>query len=789
MIKNHFFYTIKKTVLDVLLVLLGFGFFYWFTNSNVPLLFKIIALLPDKTKLVSFTFPLLLSIMPIVVAVAILVYQIYYNRYTLKELQYSIKIEFSVLFTLLFIEMFSIIAFWILLETSSYLYFIIIYFLVYLVIRLFVFILKYNQINIQYYIQKIYKNCIKYFEKRSITKQDMKEALDEINEYFSESVEKKENNYIRSIILIKEKLLLAYLKKSNDLLLNKNLTSNDSDSIYDTFIDSISSDYKNLISSNTNRKVIKIYNNYIINIIKSSIVCSNDSLYTNIVDKLASLMFYDNDNSDKRMFSNALYIFEKTYSYTLHCSDINKCSKIVEEKICQTLLLAELFINNSKVLKELILIIFDMLSETLETKTYEDYLYFYKSIIHSLSQLLKHIDKGESEFLVIALNRHFQAIKTKNDQIYFENFVFSIFEFIKLSIYSKNKDLVLNTGYLLADILSEKNKFVKIPEFTKKRCECILRCIEVYPDISIVYFPNYADDIKENVNDIPYLTNLKNNFCDIFDRLIRTDESEPLYYFLDCLNDCIDVFEQMDRNQQELMFDIYEDILRSCIAYKAFSNFNLAIYKFNYILKNIDSENKISESLLFYILDIFDHIGLSIIEENDPVLQDKFIHNITNLSDKIHIIDKDKKYKERIIEIVFHFGIEAIETKNDNLLKHCSNNLGWYAIKLYKAGDIENFKRIIEATTHLYNLAVEQKYDNSMLAFLGTLFIILGAYSHLKRNFILTSYIKNRIESLKDTSAIKTSKRLREYSHKYWDKTFEGDSKQAINEFYITLKI
>ena len=102
---------------------------------------------------------------------------------------------------------------------------------------------------------------------------------------------------------------------------------------------------------------------------------------------------------------------------------------------------------------------------------------------------------------------------------------------------------------------------------------------------------------------------------------------------------------------------------------------------------------------------------------------------------------------------------------------------------------LENQPTYIDSAIQLYNLANEENFDKTVKSFLGTLFIILGSYTYSKGSNQTQTYVKNIINKLKDKEPLKISKRLREYRHNYWDETFEGDAKEAINKFYEKLNL
>lgn len=76
--------------------------------SSKSLYKKIKDYIPKLNDLLSFSIPIFLAILPIIIGISTLIYQLYYNRYTLKEFKSAIKSEFRWLILLSCLELSSI---------------------------------------------------------------------------------------------------------------------------------------------------------------------------------------------------------------------------------------------------------------------------------------------------------------------------------------------------------------------------------------------------------------------------------------------------------------------------------------------------------------------------------------------------------------------------------------------------------------------------------------------------------------------------------------------------------
>jgi hypothetical protein len=89
----------------------------------------------------------------------------------------------------------------------------------------------------------------------------------------------------------------------------------------------------------------------------------------------------------------------------------------------------------------------------------------------------------------------------------------------------------------------------------------------------------------------------------------------------------------------------------------------------------------------------------------------------------------------------------------------------------------------------MYELAYEQEFDKSTQVFLGTLFIIVGAYATARNEKKYASALNEKIGKMKNNNILQLSKRLRYYEAKCWDSHLGNDAKKYINDFFNGLKL
>lgn len=747
---------------------------------------QIVNYLPSFSGLIPFFMPIYLALLPIIIGIATVVYQLYYNRYTLKDFKNDLKSKFIWLFVLSSSELGILLCFWFTKESFSFLYFESIFLLIFLIIYFLYFLARFNKFSIGSYVEQYKINCIKIINSSYFNFSEVGKLLKRINVYFTESIEKKENNYIRMIVKAKGEIFVAYLKRSDALILEKSITSNQNSELIEIFSKSLLYDFKFLSEKNCKNEVLALYTEEIKKILTCSIDCDSKKVFDELCKKISKI-FISAENSDT--YYPILYIFEDIYEYAIDNDKFNY-SKSLEQSVLDLYRIITLNTDNYELIQQLLILNGRYLSMSLKHYSDEQFIETYKVFSEVMRLNLQGFNKKASEIFVsvnFSLLKDMEDIQKDTNSI-FDFYVLQMFEFIRTAYRVKNESLVRLLGYLQHEVFTSKLYSDK-DDIEDKRLYCLLNAIQFYPDISILYFPNYEKQLIDDKKNTELCKQIRSRFYAIFNRLSNTNNNQIVYYYLECLNSCILLYETSDRLCQEEFLDLYKEILLKNIRNNTNSMFNIILSNFDDLIDEMEKKGLVSEKLLEKIFSIFDKVASNLMDTSDYALQSYFLGYFSDLPAKIPSINKHKTEKQRITEILFHLAVEMLESKNEKSLKICSNALGWYAVDLEKQGDVESYRITIESAMNMYNLACEQKYDIATIAFLGTLFIILGAYacSHNEHQYV--SILKNHIDKLSDKTPLKISKKLRYFEAKYWNSLFKNDAEGAINNFYQKLKI
>lgn len=412
---------------------------------------------------------------------------------------------------------------------------------------------------------------------------------------------------------------------------------------------------------------------------------------------------------------------------------------------------------------------------------------FIDEFIKRNEQEIKTMDRSEIESVFWVMSRVYDLIEEKQKKDLFELILEGTYKLARKSILAKSDFAIQLFGILLSKI-AKSNMANNSNSASEKILNGFLYCSSYCPKEALWYFPDFKEKIEKNKTE-QGCNDVKDAYIDIIQRLTISKVEGILYECFDKLNECIELFSQQDRKCQEILLSIYEGGLEKSLKGENSDSFDIVMNRFNVVLKKLSNDNKISHGLLECIFKILDNVGERVMQTTDYSTQNYFVDYVKNLDDVIPMINKDKSLKNRITEIIFHYIVSVLQYKNEKSLKICSNALGWFAVSKIDSGDFSGYEEVISYAVHMYELAYEQEFNKSTQVFLGTLFIIVGAYATAKKEKKYVMTLNEKIEKMKNNGILQLSKRLRYYEAKYWDSCLGNDAKKYMNDFYKGLKL
>lgn len=242
--------------------------------------------LPKLDSLMKFALPIYLAMLPVIIAAATFLYQIYYNRYSLKKYRMALKTELVWLFALLGLELLCLSFFWGLRESNSFLFFESIFVLFILLLKFFVFLKRFDRYSVGGFVQDYTNKCIEAIQSDCFSKQKVLRIMKEILRYFRESIERKESYYTEEIIKSKSKIFRSYVCRLNDLLVNDKLDSEGNEKLIDAFADSMYEDYKAMFENACSMRIIGLYSCEIADVLNTAIKCQCMPVFKRMIDEI-----------------------------------------------------------------------------------------------------------------------------------------------------------------------------------------------------------------------------------------------------------------------------------------------------------------------------------------------------------------------------------------------------------------------------------------------------------------------------------------------------------------------
>lgn len=778
--KNKFLCRLRNFIPDLCITILCF--IMAFKIIDCVFLRDIISL-PSYQSCINFINPLFISITSVLVTVMVLFYQVYFNRYTGKELVEHIINEFIVLSFIAIIQLVSFIVFWFSEDQNSIEHRVLVIFFIYYVIRFVVFIIRYKTYSVSFFIRKIYKKKIHIIEKGKMTIDEFDEILIQLSDYLEEAVAKNELLYISNVVDTKELFFNSFI--TNFI---RNFDSNQNNELIQTekkLCNSLLNDYKKILNLENAASLRDKYTNFIKKYNEKCISYNRKEFIEEEQEQLFYSIYRDNNlcKDDRSLIFNILFhlldqIANKEKEEYVNCW-INNFSSLFYT--------SEKFSENLNYQDELFHVLFRALEIFTKKDLFDSYKKLFKNGIEAISLSINEWSKSDIKNFIIFYSRHLRLISDYNAD-YKNEFISCLQELLQRALSGKSKDLIVSLGAIYSDILindSERKISEKIYNDYKND---LIICFRKFPDCSFIFFDYYENDIKNKKLDIKSILTLYEEITYI---AIKTECISFLGYSLSLLNDyCKAIYTQKDNIFE--VIDFYSTILCiSSLSGKRKSYY--VVYDFFDDLINDLFKEKLNEENAYIekVITVFDKLAGTITDEIDKEIKYSFFDSFKDIEEKIGNLNSVETMQ--IAQIVFDIGVTALENNDEILLRRVSNKLGWLAKNaIDKNNDAIRFKDIISKSVEIYNIASDLGYSEKLLSFLGTLYILLGSHVYNiekeEEKKDLTDFIIKKIQELNGEykHILEISKNIRALQGDSYNGFFEvEDAKKLIEDFYL----
>ena len=734
-------------------------------------------IIPSCDKLIPFVLPIYVCLFPIIVAVVTVVYQIHCTRYTLEDFQNDIKARFWGLFSLSILGFIATLLFWFTDSSVKFLYFSSLIILVVLFCETISFVVNFNSISIEGYVENFKNDCIKNLEKEKKLADYLEKCSKIIEHYFKESVERKESNYINCIIKAKIEIFKAYACKINFLLMNESLNETENERILKIFAESLTNSFIYLSENNSSKSIKRAYAECFIDVCYSCIECQNKILFEALIKKISN----NATDLEKDDFEEVLRMLCSIQKKSLKKKK-DEYAEIVDQNILNIIVSSRF--GNCKTNTINILISCGVIHNRIFHSTEDSFKKIFSSVVDALIDSSDDFDVNDALFFSFLVTNTLEGLEQMNCFESFVSFLDGIKKILRRAIVRKNEVVVQIVGRCYTKALQSKlNKDDYVMD-----TEMLFYCLRNYPSEAYTFVPNYSDWLDEHPSTEDFLNILK-LFSEIVDEIDKNENSTIFTYFLNHVNESLSFYYKKEKVNDEKIIavvDWYKYVVLECIQNRECRAYDNAITMFYGLYAKVVKQKSISDLVAEKILIFFDNVGDSLMETNDYDAQRKVVEIIYEiLPNELSYCRKNAAGIMRISDIIFHFIVDSLQCGNTETLKICSNALGWYALSLSKMGVLDCFKKTVDYAFLMIELAVCQKCDERTTLFLGTLVVVLGAYSNIHNLSDYETYLVKKVNESNEVVRTKVveSKKFRYYVAAYWNDLLGGDARKGMDDF------
>lgn len=726
-----------------------------------------------------------LTIFVIFTALIVLIFQVFRNKYPEEALSKYFENNITKIFFLIAIQLMVSILLSFTNGGNSYLEFGYVGNSIYLFSIFFIFIFDYKNFNPYSLLDVATTNLLIAIDTCEIDEKKIKKLMLNYREYFNNSLRNNESELSKKIIYNLYTILKTYLTKLNELRLNgkiedRELKSLENEILVDTFF------FNYRICTTSNNEYLKVtYNNTIYTILLDLTKCDNISIYELLTDALDMEFKYISATESYFQAVHIIFIYSQLYENIIVDDTKKNFQKEIENKFLSLFFIANSFVGNKIVLGGvLIQEYFHILSIQISNNKKELFNEYLEKSFNSILLLIKEQNENLQKSFFSQMVYLIKICQIDNkDKSYIEIVIEQIKKLIIYSLISQQKELCVIGSFLLNEVIDVTSNIEIKNIINKLKLEYLLKTIEVFPEISSNYLPDYRNEFENTTIDIVKVERIIENYKEIFYGLIRLKRTKIYYRYLETYNDLIKSLK-IEHKFKELYITEYKNIFRVAFEYESYDNFRISLYSFEKLLLYLDKEDDITDELLKEIFVIIENTSKYVITDETANMAISYISFVEALLEKMKCVQKCEQHKHQIIEIIFNIAIDAIELKNNEIIRKCSNTLGWIAKDAIDSGDVSSYRYSIDHAIKLLKLVRDFDFEEDISIFIGTLFIVVGAYTIFKNKVQEYNFIEKRIASLSDLVFLAKSKKIRTYKAKFWGKDFDNRAGHYFDEFY-----
>ena len=353
-------------------------------------------------------------------------------------------------------------------------------------------------------------------------------------------------------------------------------------------------------------------------------------------------------------------------------------------------------------------------------------------------------------------------------------------------IYSSTTIIGIIANYI--DVL-EKAKVISFDRLRSIKYDFARYSLLFMTDVPGYVMPVFSDAITQTSisaeDDKTFSENMLNLTCLCIDK----NNTNGLLIMFSDLKKVLVSFDIREKERQKTWFRVYFKSF-----YYASLNANqrhvaILLKSFRETLSEMDAKRNVSHDLGEWIIDNLGFLCTNRYRENVD-----FVCQIVEYLDEVasteksnfYFVNNNKDLEGKIYKNVFNIGVDAIEKNQPLVIKRVSDIIGWTLLETICNGRNKLRLQLLPDALVLINLCIANEIDKQTIVFVGTLFVIIGAYCNFKRKSNIEDEIVRGLQKIDCIQYIEVSKQLRAVTGR-WEILGDNPLKE-MNEFLKKLK-
>ena len=412
-----------------------------------------------------------------------------------------------------------------------------------------------------------------------------------------------------------------------------------------------------------------------------------------------------------------------------------------------------------------------------------DYSYYSKMLFSQWIDLINNEKFRDSKIVYTILSELMENKLVKENQTAKLCFYNYIEELIKRK-YTYSSDIIVEfISYSLDKF--EENKSFDLDKIYGFRNIFSHNAILYMQSVPGYIFPDYVKMSKLNLTIDKEQNKYAEDILELISLSISKNYNRNLVILLKEVGEIICLFEQQNKANQLIWLNVF---------FKAFYIASLSDNQqansiiFRYLktsIRDMDNDRKISKDLGLTIIDNIVGSCQSRFRENIDIVCEmvEFLDDLLSIENNFYFINKNNEVRMKVFQAIFSIGIDAIEKNLPLVIQRVSNIIGWLIYHSIEDAKSDNAEALINYAIQLYSLCFENDIERHTIVFVGTLFVIIGAYCKYKSKFKYYNVILSKLKKVsKCKDYICVSKQLRVNTSDGWE-ILGDDPKKLMNDF------